>query len=147
MAESLRELVERVREARERLPCGCSDCRPDDPRLNAERALCDALLTSRAVEAVEGEATLREALAAATERAERAERERDALASEAVDRLMLVASLRTRAEQAEAAARTYRLAMALALSIPVSSITSIPVSSITVESAQAWIDDWKARNE
>jgi len=61
------------------------------------------------------------------------------LPPKAVDRLVLVATLRTRAEQAEAAARTYRLAMALAL--------SIPVSSITVESAQAWIDDWKARND
>lgn len=41
-------------------------------------------------------------------------------------------------EEANDAAKSYRLALALAL--------SIPVSNITVESAQAWIDDWKARN-
>lgn len=58
MAESLRALVDAVREARRAQPgCQCADgnsvCMRCHTLFESERALCDALLTSRAVEAVE----------------------------------------------------------------------------------------------
>jgi hypothetical protein len=46
--------------------------------------------------------------------------------------------LRGAVAEASEHAKTYRLALALAL--------SIPVGRLNIDSAAAWIDDWKARN-